>query len=99
MAPIQVLTNNLLYDFSQTAIPTDNVDEDYLLVLLRWDIGNGVADQVGRSFLIIKTFDAHRNCRSEMKRGASQLPLRASRGRAHYQSADRTPGQWRLGRA
>ena len=24
MAPIQVLTNNLLYDFSQTAIPTDN---------------------------------------------------------------------------
>lgn len=28
MLPIQVLTNNLLYDFSQTAIPTDNVDED-----------------------------------------------------------------------
>ena len=26
MAPMQVLTNNLLYDFSQTAIPTDNVD-------------------------------------------------------------------------
>jgi len=25
MLPIQVLTNNLLYDFSQTAIPTDNV--------------------------------------------------------------------------
>ena len=32
MLPIQVLTNNLLYDFSQTAIPTDNVDEDYLKV-------------------------------------------------------------------
>jgi Mg2+-importing ATPase len=30
MLPIQVLTNNLLYDFSQTAIPTDNVDEDYI---------------------------------------------------------------------
>jgi Mg2+-importing ATPase len=30
MAPIQVLTNNLLYDFSQSAIPTDNVDDDYL---------------------------------------------------------------------
>jgi hypothetical protein len=28
------------YDFSQTAIPTDNVDEDYLLVPRRWDIGN-----------------------------------------------------------
>ena len=40
MAPIQVLTNNLLYDFSQTAIPTDNVDEEYLLTPRRWDIGN-----------------------------------------------------------
>lgn len=40
MAPIQVLTNNLLYDFSQTAIPTDNVDDDYLKVPRRWDIGN-----------------------------------------------------------
>jgi Mg2+-importing ATPase len=40
MAPIQVLTNNLLYDFSQTAIPTDNVDEDYLVSPRRWDIDN-----------------------------------------------------------
>ena len=40
MLPIQVLTNNLLYDFSQTAIPTDNVDEDYLTVPRKWDIGN-----------------------------------------------------------
>jgi Mg2+-importing ATPase len=40
MLPIQVLTNNLLYDFSQTAIPTDNVDEDYLKQPRRWDIGN-----------------------------------------------------------
>jgi Mg2+-importing ATPase len=40
MLPIQVLTNNLLYDFSQTAIPTDNVDQDYLAVPRRWDIGN-----------------------------------------------------------
>ena len=40
MLPIQVLTNNLLYDFSQTAIPTDNVDEDYLAVPRKWDIGN-----------------------------------------------------------
>ena len=28
MAPIQVLTNNLLYDFSQVPIPTDNVGPD-----------------------------------------------------------------------
>ena len=27
MAPIQILTNNLLYDFSQVPIPTDAVDE------------------------------------------------------------------------
>ncbi len=40
MAPIQVLTNNLLYDFSQTAIPMDNVDEDYFCVPRRWDIDN-----------------------------------------------------------
>jgi Mg2+-importing ATPase len=40
MAPIQVLTNNLLYDFSQTAIPADSVDEDYLIVPRRWDISN-----------------------------------------------------------
>jgi Mg2+-importing ATPase len=40
MAPIQVLTNNLLYDFSQTAIPTDNVDDDYMAAPRRWDIDN-----------------------------------------------------------
>src|SRR5215469_9122611 len=40
MAPIQVLTNNLLYDFSQTTIPTDNVDDEYIGAPRRWDIGN-----------------------------------------------------------
>nr|WP_246207230.1 magnesium-translocating P-type ATPase [Methylocystis heyeri] len=40
MAPIQVLTNNLLYDFSQTAIPTDTVDEEYLATPRKWDISN-----------------------------------------------------------
>jgi Mg2+-importing ATPase len=40
MAPIQVLTNNLLYDFSQTTIPTDNVDEEYLRAPRKWDISN-----------------------------------------------------------
>ena len=38
MQSIQVLTNNLLYDFSQTAIPTDNVDAEYLSTPRRWDI-------------------------------------------------------------
>jgi Mg2+-importing ATPase len=40
MAPIQVLANNLLYDFSQTTIPTDNVDAEYLTAPRRWDIGD-----------------------------------------------------------
>ena len=40
MAPIQILTNNLLYDFSQTAIPTDNVDEEYIAQPRKWDIAN-----------------------------------------------------------
>jgi P-type Mg2+ transporter len=40
MLPIQVLTNNLLYDFSQTAIPTDEVDADYLTKPRKWTIGS-----------------------------------------------------------
>ena len=38
MAPIQVLTNNLLYDLSQTAIPTDNVDDGDVERPRKWDI-------------------------------------------------------------
>ena len=40
MLPIQILTNNLLYDFSQTTIPTDNVDAEYLAQPRRWEINN-----------------------------------------------------------
>jgi Mg2+-importing ATPase len=39
MAPLQVITNNLLYDFSQTTIPTDTVDQEYLERPRRWEIG------------------------------------------------------------
>jgi Mg2+-importing ATPase len=39
MLPIQVLTNNLLYDFSQTTIPTDGVDADWLTKPRKWTIG------------------------------------------------------------
>jgi len=38
MAPIQVLVNNLLYDFSQLGIPTDRVDEEYLTKPRKWNI-------------------------------------------------------------
>jgi Mg2+-importing ATPase len=39
MLPIQVLTNNLLYDFSQTTIPSDQVDADWLTRPRKWAIG------------------------------------------------------------
>jgi Mg2+-importing ATPase len=38
MAPIQILANNLLYDLSQTAIPTDDVDADQIQKPRPWDI-------------------------------------------------------------
>jgi Mg2+-importing ATPase len=39
MLPIQVLINNLLYDFSQTPIPTDQVDQEWLTRPRKWEIG------------------------------------------------------------
>jgi P-type Mg2+ transporter len=39
MLPIQVLTNNLLYDFSQTSIPTDEIDPEWLARPRKWAIG------------------------------------------------------------
>lgn len=38
MAPVQILLNNLLYDFSQTAVPTDTVDPEYLSQPREWNI-------------------------------------------------------------
>ena len=38
MMPLQVLLNNLLYDISQVAIPTDAVDPEYLQKPKPWDI-------------------------------------------------------------
>jgi len=38
MAPIQVLTNNLLYDFSQVPIPADSVDEEQVARPRPWNI-------------------------------------------------------------
>lgn len=39
MLPIQLLTNNLLYDLSQTTIPTDNVDPRWLAKPRKWELG------------------------------------------------------------
>jgi Mg2+-importing ATPase len=38
MAPIQILANNLLYDISQTGIPSDSVDEELVSKPRKWDI-------------------------------------------------------------
>ena len=40
MAPIQVLTNNLLYDFSQVPIPTDTVGPEQTAKPRPWHIGD-----------------------------------------------------------
>jgi Mg2+-importing ATPase len=40
MAPIQVLTNNLLYDFSQVPIPTDTVGPEQTAKPRPWQIGD-----------------------------------------------------------
>ena len=40
MLPIQILANNMLYDFSQMTIPTDKVDEDRLLKPRKWNFKN-----------------------------------------------------------
>src|SRR5437870_5270493 len=56
MLPIQLLTQNLLYDFSQLAIPFDRVDEEYVLKPRQWRI-----DDIRRFMLffgpVSSTFD------------------------------------------
>ncbi len=48
MVPIQVLTNNLLYDFSQVPIPIDSVDEEQVARPRPWNI-----DEIKRFILFI----------------------------------------------
>ena len=37
MIPIQILLQNLVYDFTQIAIPWDNVDEEFMRAPKKWD--------------------------------------------------------------
>ncbi|HEX4468711.1 MAG TPA: magnesium-translocating P-type ATPase, partial [Gemmatimonadaceae bacterium] len=48
MLPIQLLTLNLLYDFSQTSIPWDNMDPVYLTKPRQWR-----ADDIGRFMIFV----------------------------------------------
>jgi Mg2+-importing ATPase len=48
MAPIQILTNNLLYDFSQVPIPTDDVDAEQVARPRPWAMTN-----IARFILVI----------------------------------------------
>jgi len=70
MLPIQFLVNNLLYDASQIGIPSDKVDEEYLLTPRKWDIANirrfmvyvGPLSSIfdyGTFFLMLYIFNCH----------------------------------------
>ena len=48
MTASQILVNNLLYDLSQTAIPLDNVDQEYIEKPRKWQIKD-----IGRFMLFI----------------------------------------------
>ncbi|MEN6451556.1 MAG: magnesium-translocating P-type ATPase [Thermoguttaceae bacterium] len=48
MRPVQVLTNNLLYDFSQVPIPTDDVDPEQVAKPRPWSI-----DEIRRFILFV----------------------------------------------
>jgi Mg2+-importing ATPase len=48
MLPMQILTNNLLYDFSQISIPTDEVDADWLAKPRKW-----VVSEIRRFIILI----------------------------------------------
>src|SRR6202023_1635907 len=48
MTSIQILTNNLLYDFSQVPIPTDNVDPEQVAKPRPWSMS-----QITRFILLI----------------------------------------------
>jgi len=48
MLPIQILLNNFLYDLSQVAIPSDEVDKEYLMKSRPWNI-----DSIRRFMLLI----------------------------------------------
>lgn len=38
MLPLQILVQNLLYDLSQSMIPFDNVDDDFIAKPIEWSI-------------------------------------------------------------
>ena len=48
MRPLQVLANNLLYDFSQAPIPTDDVDPDFIVRPRAWSM-----NELGRFIMFI----------------------------------------------
>jgi Mg2+-importing ATPase len=48
MLPVQLLTVNLLYDFSQASIPWDDMDPEYLRVPRQWR-----ADDIGRFMVFV----------------------------------------------
>lgn len=74
MLPMHLLVQNLLYDISQTGIPFDNVDHEFLNVPQRWD-----PDSIGRFMLyfgpLSSIFDIMTYCLMWFVFGANNLHM------------------------
>jgi Mg2+-importing ATPase len=107
MLPIQVLTNNLLYDFSQTTIPTDEVDAEWLTAQVD-DWQDPAIHSVYRADqLDLRLRDVlHDALRLQLPAQPGPVPYRLVRGVAPHPDVDypchtyqqdpvdRKPGQW-----
>ena len=85
MLPSQILLNNLLYDTSQLAIPTDNVDEEQLRRPSHWDIGF-----IRRFMICLRPAQLGVRLR-HLRRHAVGLPRRRRRSSAPAGSSSRWP--------
>ncbi len=74
MLPMHLLVQNLLYDISQTGIPFDNVDQEFLTAPQRWDPGS-----IGRFMLyfgpLSSIFDIMTYCLMWFVFGANNLHM------------------------
>jgi P-type Mg2+ transporter len=90
MAPIQILTNNLLYDFSQVPIPADNVDPEQIAKPRPWGMG-----QITRFILFIgpcsSIFDYTTYCMMWFVFKCSHIHLSAPAGLAEHFAGAKNP--------
>ncbi len=96
MRPVQILTNNLLYDFSQTGIPTDNVDEE--LISKAPQMGHRQHQAVHGLHRADQLHLRLRHLRPDVVllplQCLSAIPRRARCKRGHWRSSFRRDGSW-----